>query len=71
MNEAQDEQLLDKRIQARLASDAAYNRAENAEQQAEREAEIERQEVERLEREQTLARAKREAWQQYPEASDS
>ena len=48
MNEAEREQLLDKRIWRRLATDNAYRNAENAEQQAEREEEIEREEDAKL-----------------------
>lgn len=46
--EAERERILDKRVMARLATDAAYRNAENAEEQAEREAEIEREEDEKL-----------------------
>ncbi len=52
MDDATREQILDKRIQARLATDRAYLNAENAEEQAEREEEIESQEAERLQWEQ-------------------
>jgi len=48
MNDTEYERILDRRIQARLASDRAYRNAENAEQQAQREYEIEQEEAERL-----------------------
>lgn len=40
MNDSQYEEVIDRRVQRLLSSDAAYRNAENAEQQAEREAEI-------------------------------
>jgi len=48
MDDVTYERVLDRRIQARLASDRAYRNAENAEQQTEREEQIEREEVKRL-----------------------
>jgi hypothetical protein len=48
MNESAREALLDRRIQARLATDAAYRNAENADEQAEREREIEDEEDAKL-----------------------
>jgi len=48
MTDAERERILDKRIQARLATDRAYLNAENAEEQSNREWEIEREEDERL-----------------------
>jgi hypothetical protein len=42
------EALLDRRVQRRLATDAAYRNAENAEEQQEREEQIEREECARL-----------------------
>lgn len=50
-DEAADEALLDRRVQARLATDRAYLNAESSEAQAEREREIEDEEVARLARE--------------------
>ena len=60
ITEAEYEALLDKRIQRRLASDAAYRNAANAQQQAERERVIEDEECQRLDRELGEARARRE-----------
>lgn len=40
MNEAEKEQLIDRRVQRRIGTDAAYRNAANAEEQAEREREI-------------------------------
>lgn len=48
MDEVTFERLLDKRVQARLATDRAYLNAENAEQQSAREEQIEREEYEAL-----------------------
>jgi hypothetical protein len=48
MNDTDREKIIDRRVQARLATDAAYRNAENAEEQAEREDEITRQEEHRL-----------------------
>lgn len=59
MDEAAREQLLDKRIQRRLATDAAYRNAENAEDQSAREWAIEREEEDRLDRERAVARDER------------
>ncbi len=50
MTDAEREQILDKRIMARLATDRAYKNAENANEQALREWEIEAEEVARLDR---------------------
>lgn len=41
LSDSDREQILDRMVQRRLATDRAYLNAENAEQQAEREAEIE------------------------------
>ena len=43
MNDVDAERIIDRRVQAKLATDAAYRNAENAEEQAEREDEITRQ----------------------------
>ncbi len=60
MDDATREELLDKRIQRRLATDSAYRNAENAEEQAEREREIEESENDfldhQLHQNRTLAR---------------
>lgn len=48
MTDADRERILDRRIQARLASDRAYRNAENAEAAADRELEIEVEEADRL-----------------------
>lgn len=60
MDDATRESVLDKAIQRRLDTDAAYRNAENAEEQSEREREIEREEEdrldERLRQNRTLAR---------------
>jgi hypothetical protein len=44
------EQLIDRAVQRRLATDLAYRYAENADEQAEREEEITREEEERITR---------------------
>lgn len=49
MSESEREQILDRRVQARLAVDAAYRNAETADEQSEREAAIEAEEAGRLE----------------------
>jgi hypothetical protein len=46
MNEAEREAEIDRRVQRRLRSDAAYRNAEDAEAQSEREAVITREEEE-------------------------
>lgn len=48
MTEAERERILDKRVQARLATDRAYRNAANAEEQAQREEEIELEEDRKL-----------------------
>jgi hypothetical protein len=48
MEENEREAILDRRIQARLATDRAYRNAENAEEQSDREAAIEREEDAKL-----------------------
>ncbi len=50
MNDADRERIIDRAVQRRLATDAAYRNAANAEEQAEREDEITRQEEQALER---------------------
>jgi hypothetical protein len=50
MTESEFEAIIDRRVQARLATDSAYRNAENAEEQQEREDEITEQEVMALER---------------------
>ena len=51
MTEQETEAILDRRISARLRTDAAYRNAANAEEQQAREDEIEAQEIARLENE--------------------
>jgi len=48
MDEATRERILDRRVQARLRTDAAYRNAADAEAQAEREQAIEEEEIRRL-----------------------
>ena len=61
ISDTEYEQLLDRRIQHRLATDGAYRNAENAQQQAERERVIEDEECQRLDRQLSEARARRSA----------
>ena len=46
--DADAERIIDRRVQRRLATDAAYRNAANADEQAEREDEITRQEEDRF-----------------------
>lgn len=65
ISEVEYEQLLDKRIQARLATDGAYLNAANAQQQAERERVIEDEEAQHLDAQIGRARARRGADPEY------
>jgi hypothetical protein len=53
------EALIDRRVQARLATDPAYRNAENAEEQKQREEQIEEEELVRLNREISEAETRR------------